>query len=594
MNGQRPAEQTNDAQNGSPAAQNRAERLWHWISRWVLGPGYETLDLEQRLLTWVLFLSTLASFVALVENAMLHLHVLLQAGTASLGILSTVFFVLLRRGTPYRKLVYPTIAILVAFLSEVWFFNAGSHGSAGFFLLLTALPIIVFTRGAGRVITMGIFLIIIMFLFVLEQTNPGLVVRYSSESERTVDVAVSFFMAMVLVGAFALVLHNGYQVAMKKVDAEKRASDARFFETADMLPVMICETGGDLSISFVNRAGLALTGYGQGELGRGHTVLDIIHPDDTPRARDEFARTLSGDHLPLQEYRIVRKDGKTLRTLLQCDHVWSKGSVTGLRMCLVDITEQKTLEEQYRQSQKMESVGLLAGGVAHDFNNIMSAIFGYATLIKAQNAAREKDAFGARLDGQITAVLRASERATDLVRKLLAFSRQGSYEEKPVNLHALIDEVTTLLSHSIDKRITIDKALTALSPVVSGDQALLQSALLNLAINARDAMPDGGTLTFSTRSIAFDKESADLRSHSVAPGNYVAVTVADTGVGLDDRAREHLYEPFFTTKEPGKGTGLGLASVFGTVKRHGGFIEAESNKGKGTAMTFYLPQAAST
>jgi two-component system, cell cycle sensor histidine kinase and response regulator CckA len=592
MNESRPPAQKNSTAPGSPAVQKRAERLWQWISRRILGPGYETLDLEQKLFTWVMVLCALASLLAFVENIILHFHVLLQAGTIALGLLFTLLFVLVRRGISYRRLVYPAIISLIVFLAEVWFFNAGSHGGTEFYLLITALPIMVFMRGAGRAITMGIYLIMIISLFVLEQTNPGLIVGYSSESERFVDVAVSFFMTMILITSFVLVLHNGYQEAVKKVNAEKRASDARFFETADMLPVGICETDRDLTVSFLNRAGYDLTGLEQDDLDAQHSALNLFHPDDRTRAETDFASILSGNHVPLQEYRLVRKDKKTLRLLVQCDHVWAQNSVAGLRMCLIDITVQKLLEEQYRQSQKMESVGLLAGGVAHDFNNIMSAVFGYATLIKAQNATREKDAFGTRLDEQISAVLRASERATDLVRKLLAFSRQGSYEEKPVNMHALIDEVTTLLSHSIDKRITITKALTALNPVVSGDQALLQSALLNLAINARDAMPDGGTLTFSTRSVVFDKQSADPRALSVAPGSYVAVTVADTGVGLDDRAREHLYEPFFTTKEPGKGTGLGLASVFGTVKRHGGFIEAESEKGKGTAMAFYLPQAA--
>ncbi len=541
-----------------------------------------------------MFLSACAGVSTFTENCILGFNLPLQFVTVAIALGFAVLWLFARRGKSFSLLIYPAAIGFIILVSIAWIFNAGSSGGANFFLLVAPLIFSVFSRGAGRIILIGIYALLVVLLFTLEHSNPNMIIGYASETERLTDVAASFLMATILTVTFVLVLHRGYRKAIEKSDAEKKASESRFFETADMLPVMICETGSDLSISFVNRAGLALTGYSQGELGPGHTVLDLIHPGDTPRARDEFSRTLSGDHLPLQEYRIVRKDGKTLRTLLQCDHVWSKGSVAGLRMCLVDITEQKTLEEQYRQSQKMESVGLLAGGVAHDFNNIMSGIFGYATLIKAQNAAREKDAFGIRLDEQISAVLRASERATDLVRKLLAFSRQGSYEEKPVNVHALIDEVTTLLSHSIDKRITIAKALTALNPVVSGDQALLQSALLNLAINARDAMPDGGTLTFSTRSVVFDKQSADPRSRSAAPGSYVAVAVADTGVGLDDRAREHLYEPFFTTKEPGKGTGLGLASVFGTVKRHGGFIEAESSKGKGTAMTFYLPQAAST
>jgi nitrogen-specific signal transduction histidine kinase/ActR/RegA family two-component response regulator len=260
---------------------------------------------------------------------------------------------------------------------------------------------------------------------------------------------------------------------------------------------------------------------------------------------------------------------------------------------MIDVTEKKALEEQYRQSQKMESVGLLAGGVAHDFNNILSAILGYASLMRIEN--REKGTAGGdpKLEEQTTAILKAGDRATDLVRKLLAYSRQGAYEVKPVNIHALIDEVVALLSHSIDKRINIAKALTALNPLIEGDQSLLQSAFLNLAINARDAMPGGGTLLFSTSSVMVDSEFASKRPFKVTPGPYVAVTVTDSGTGMDANVKRHLFEPFFTTKGPGKGTGLGLASVFGTVKRHGGFIEAESTVGKGTAMVLHLPQSAS-
>jgi PAS domain S-box-containing protein len=169
-----------------------------------------------------------------------------------------------------------------------------------------------------------------------------------------------------------------------------------------------------------------LTGFTQGEFDREHTVLDLLHPDDRKQAFENFTAILAGNHLPLHDYRIVRKDGKTLKVLLQCDHVYAEGKIVGLRMCMIDVTEKKVLEEQYRQSQKMESVGLLAGGVAHDFNNILSAILGYASLMRLEN--REKGTAGCdpKLEEQTTAILKAGDRATDLVRKLLAFSRQGA------------------------------------------------------------------------------------------------------------------------------------------------------------------------
>ncbi len=565
--------------------------IFRRISRFVLGPNQDGVELEQRLFTITMLLVGCAGLASFVENSLLGFNLSLQIVTIVIAIVFVILWLFARSGKPFTILIYPSAVGLVVLLSVAWVYNGGSRGGANLFLLVAPLALSVFSKGVGRVVLLGVYSIMIVFLFMLEYVNPHLITGYASESDRLIDVSVSLFISLVLSITFILTIHSGYRKAVKKANVAKAASDARFFETADMLPVMICETGRDLSISFINRAGSDLTGYAQGELGHDHTVLDIIHADDVLRAEREFTQTLSGEHLPLQEYRIVRKDGKAVRALLQCNHVLAENGVAGLRMCFVDITEQKTLEEQYRQAQKMESVGLLAGGVAHDFNNILSAILGYATLIKIQNSARERDAFGEKLDEQISSILKAGDRATDLVRKLLAFSRQGSYEVNPVNVHSLIDEVTALLAHSIDKRITIAKNLTALSPVVSGDQALLQSALLNLAINARDAMPGGGTLTFSTKGVTVDKLFIDRRTFAIAPGSYVAVTVADNGVGIDENVKKHLFEPFFTTKEPGKGTGLGLASVFGTVKRHGGFIEVQSEKGKGAAMTFYLPQA---
>jgi two-component system cell cycle sensor histidine kinase/response regulator CckA len=563
------------------------------ISHLIAGTSRPSQNLEQWLFTCVMFLAGCAAFAAFIENAILRLHVMIQFGTFFAAILFFFFWLLSRREVSYAKLVYPATMLLVALLSIVWIFNAGSRGGTQLYFIICPLVFMVFAHGAGRIITLGIFIIAVVLLFALEHAIPGIIIGYSSELERLADVSTSFFMAMSLAVIFTLALHRGYRKAVEKADAEKRASETRFFETADMLPVGICEADRNLVISFLNRSGYEMTGFTQGEFDSEHTVIDLLHPDDRQLALDNFTAILAGNRLPLHDYRMVRKDGKTLKVLLQCDQVRAQGGVAGLRMCMIDVTEKKALEEQYRQSQKMESVGLLAGGVAHDFNNILSAILGYASLMRIEN--REKGTAGVdpKLEEQTTAILKAGDRATDLVRKLLAYSRQGAYEVKPINIHALIDEVVALLSHSIDKRITIAKALTALNPVIAGDQSLLQSAFLNLAINARDAMPDGGSLLFSTASVMVDREFASKRPFKISLGRYVSVTVTDSGTGMDANVKQHLFEPFFTTKGPGKGTGLGLASVFGTVKRHGGFIEAESTVGKGTAMILHLPQAPS-
>jgi PAS domain S-box-containing protein len=568
---------------------NFGARLTNRFLRFVNGPLDHNKGLEQRLFVYVMFLCMMAGFSALVANFFNRLDILVQGVTLLAGILFAVLWLLARRSIPYSALVYPATFVLIIVLTLEWVLNDGSRGGVPMYLLICPFIVLIFSRGVGRIINLFLFVSISAFLFTIEYVNPDLLMKYSSDNQRLLDVSVSFFLCMIIACIFVLVIHNGYRRAMEQSNEEKRESEARFFETADMLPVVICETARDLNISFINKAGSTLTGYAHGEFGPHRTVLDLLHPEDRARAKDDLSRTLSGEHLSLKEYRLVRKDGTALWVLMQCDHVYKESTVTALRMCMIDVTEKKMLEEQYRQAQKMESIGFLAGGMAHDFNNILSVIMGYAFLIRKDSKATAASSGRAKLEDQVSAILKAGDRAADLVNKLLAFSRQGNFEVKPLNMNDLIGEVETLLSHSLDKRISLVKNLNAHLPIVSGDQVLLQSALLNLAINARDAMPSGGTLTFSTANALIEGGHTAKSGFSVAPGQYLAVTVEDTGVGMDENTKAHLFEPFFTTKAAGKGTGLGLASVFGTVRRHNGFIEAHSFKGSGTTMTMYLP-----
>jgi len=562
------------------------------LLRFVSGSSTVNAGLEQRLFTAVMFLGMAAGVTDFISTSINGLDVLVQCITVLSGILFGILWLLARRGILYSTLVYPVTFILIAVLSLEWFLNAGSRGGVPLYLLICPFIILIFSRGVGRIATVCLFIAASAFLLTVEYVDPGILRGYVSDNQRLVDFGVSFFLCQLIASIFVLVIHNGYRRSIETINEEKRESEARFSETADMLPVMVCETARDLSLSFVNRAGYALTGFVHGELGRNRTVLDLIHSEDRSRAKKDLDRTLSGAQLNLQEYRLVRKDGALRWVLLQCDHVYKESTVTALRMCMIDVTEKKMLEEQYRQAQKMESIGFLAGGMAHDFNNILSVILGYAFLIQKDSKNRNTTGAPTKLDDQIAAILKAGDRAADLVKKLLAFSRQGNFEVKPLDMHDLINDVEALLSHSIDKRISIVKNLRAQSPVVSGDQVLLQSALLNLAINARDAMPGGGTLSFSTGLASIEGGHTAKSGFSVEPGRYLTVTVEDTGIGMDDNTKAHLFEPFFTTKAPGKGTGLGLASVFGTVRRHNGFIEANSARGSGTVMTIYLPMSS--
>lgn len=248
------------------------------------------------------------------------------------------------------------------------------------------------------------------------------------------------------------------------------------------------------------------------------------------------------------------------------------------------LEEMRRLEGQLFQAQKMEAVGKLAGGIAHDFNNMLSGISGYANLIKRKFGADKPE-----LKNFATAILSASERAADLTRKLLAFARKGKYQTVHIDMHQTIHEVIQLLERTIDPRIKITQRLHASPSIILGDPTQVQNMVLNLAINARDAMPEGGELILETEAVTLEEGmSADGR-YEIKAGAYLQLSVADTGVGMDTETRERVFEPFFTTKSVGKGTGLGLASVYGTVKSHGGFITVDSQKGKGSTFTVHIP-----
>lgn len=246
--------------------------------------------------------------------------------------------------------------------------------------------------------------------------------------------------------------------------------------------------------------------------------------------------------------------------------------------------EKEELKEQLFQSQKMEAIGTLAGGIAHDFNNLLSGILGYASygkmLLPENHPVRM----------HLEVIERSAERSAELVQQMLGFSRGGKYEVKPVNCNDIVEEAVKLLSRTIDKAISLETRLCPDLPLILADAVQIQQVILNLCINARDAMPQGGRLILDTQSVTIDE--FDSRKHLGAkPGRYVVVNITDTGVGIDQNIRRRIFEPFFTTKDKGKGTGLGLAMVYGIVKNHGGHISFQSEKGNGTHFTVFFPAA---
>jgi PAS domain S-box-containing protein len=318
------------------------------------------------------------------------------------------------------------------------------------------------------------------------------------------------------------------------------------------------------------------------------------------RMWDEYPEIMEMNLRPTLERAMFEQQAVMLEEFFAPIGKWIEAHIypsrEGLSVYFCDVTNRKRAEEKQRQSEKLTAIGQLAGGIAHDFNNQLSVMLGYAGLLENRIADPELKRYAG-------SIVRAANRSGDLTRNLLSFSRQGRVENVPIDMHDLIGEVVELLTHSIDRRIAIRKEFEAGYAFVEGDPANMQNALLNLALNARDAMPEGGDLVFATRAAeipalstqgpswkgeAWDPED-DLSD--LTPGSYLRISVSDTGTGMTEEVRNRIFDPFFTTKPLGKGTGMGMASVFGTVKSHKGKILVDTRLGSGTAFHLFLPLA---
>ncbi len=310
--------------------------------------------------------------------------------------------------------------------------------------------------------------------------------------------------------------------------------------------------------------------------------IALIHPDDQPAAQSRWERLSQGNTTSQLMVRYHHTNESWCWIDAQCTPM----AYAGNQYILVvgrDVTERKRLESQLLQSQKMESIGRLAGGVAHDFNNLLTAILGYADL--SLDALAPDDSVRADLEE----IRKAAERATTLTRQLLTFARKQIIAPRTLNLNDLIDDMEKLLHRLIGEHIELVTRLSADLDMVKVDLGQIEQVLVNMAVNARDAMPDGGKLTIETGNIFLDADYA--REHlDVTVGAYVLLAISDTGSGMDETTRTHLFEPFFTTKAPGYGTGLGLATCYGIIKQHGGSIWVYSEPDHGTSFKIYLPR----
>ena len=351
----------------------------------------------------------------------------------------------------------------------------------------------------------------------------------------------------------------------------------RIFETSQDL-ILVTDTAG--TFVQVSPSSMTILGYRPEEM-IGHSAIEFIHPDDLDSTRAEMRAARHGRLMRNFETRYVHRDGEAVT--LTWMGAWSE-PVRRHFFVGRDLTEKRAAEAQFRQAQKMEAVGQLTGGIAHDFNNILTVITGTIGIL----------AEGVAKDPQLTAIAKmideAADRGANLTRHLLAFARKQPLQPREVNVNTLMLETLKLLRPTLGEHIQIDPLLADNAWTAMVDPSQLTTAVLNLALNARDAMPAGGKLALETNNVQLDESYAEQHSE-VAPGSYVMIAVSDTGSGIPAKDLEKVFDPFFTTKDVGKGTGLGLSMVFGFVKQSNGHIKIYSEEGHGTTVKIYLPRA---
>ena len=395
---------------------------------------------------------------------------------------------------------------------------------------------------------------------------------------------ITIFMVFLLIRQYTLQRREAEaQIERRQTEKTLRESEKRFRELSDSLPQVVFETDEKGNLTFANKNAFDVFGYTRDDFDKGINVIQTLVPMDHNRALENIQSVMSGKILGTLEYTALKKDGSTFPVAIHSNPIFRDNKTVGLRGILIDLTEKKKLEAQLQQAHKMESIGTLAGGIAHDFNNIIGIIVGNTELaiddVPEWNPARQN----------LEEIRTASLRARDVVKQILAFSRQSAQELKPVRIGPIIIESLQLVRSSIPTTIQIHQDISAESDTIRANPTQINQILINLCTNAAHAMRDkGGILEVNLENVTINK-NASTNYHDIPLGEYVRLTVKDTGRGIDPENLKRIFDPYFTTKKVGEGSGMGLAVVHGIVKSHFGNIAVSSTEGKGTTFHVLLP-----
>ncbi len=375
----------------------------------------------------------------------------------------------------------------------------------------------------------------------------------------------------------------------RKIQEHKQAQEAlqeskeRFRELAELLPETIFEMDINDNLTFVNRKAFDHFGYTQQDFDQGLKGLELFHPDDRSRVMQNAKKIMSGENIGLNEYTAMKKNKSTFPALIHSTAIYRDEKPVGLRGFIIDITETKRMEVQLQHAHKMEAIGTLTGGIAHDFNNILGIIIGNTEL--ALDDVPEWHPAHSNLEEIKTAGLRAK----DIVSQLLGFAHKTDQKLQPTKIVPVIRDSLKFLRATLPTSVTFRQNIQVSADTVLANSTQIHQIMLNLYTNAAHAMEEsGGTLEISIQNLVLDNNSADIYP-DLSPGNYVAIKVSDTGQGISPEIKDRIFDPYFTTKEMGKGSGLGLSVVHGIIQSHQGAISVDSEPGKGTTFNVFFP-----
>jgi PAS domain S-box-containing protein len=423
----------------------------------------------------------------------------------------------------------------------------------------------------------------------LEQLPEGAILVNRPEPVFRVNCTLQYVLLASLATAVVLVILLAVSIRRRqRAVVSLRASEENLRITLHSIADAVIVTGPDGLVRRLNPVAEALTGW-QADEAIGRPIDDIVHlinPDTRQPIANPVQRVLGTAAASsfVGDVALISRSGSQHRIGDSAAPICNAaGVVVGAVLVFRDVTDRIRIEEQLRQAQRMDSIGQLAGGVAHDFNNMLAVVLGAADLLAPQLAGNK--------DGvdRLNEIIRAAEQARQLTMKLLACARHGQMQAAPMDVHRIIQDTFGILARSIDRRIEITMDLAAQWHVLNGVAAKMEGVFLNLGVNARDAMPEGGRLSIRTADEQINPDNPLVACLGLAPGNYLRIEVADTGVGMTRSVMAHVFEPFFTTKMPGHGTGLGLTMVYGAVKDHGGHVQVWSEPNQGSQFILRLP-----